>query len=45
MATGILDTGTAYEIMAWGKIQEEGRLKLTLIVSKVLLLTDKYGSS
>jgi hypothetical protein len=41
MATGMLDTGTAYEIMAWGELQEEGRPKLTLIVGKVLSLTDK----
>ena len=45
MATGLLDTGTAYKIMAWGKFQEEGRLKQTLTVSKVLSLTDKYRSS
>ena len=45
MATGILDTGTAYKIIAWGKFQEEGRLKLKLTVSKLLSLTDKYRSS
>ena len=41
MATGISDTGTAYKIMAWGKFHEDGRLKLTLGVSKVLSLTDR----
>jgi hypothetical protein len=45
MATGILDAGTAYKIMAWGIFQEEGRLKLRLTVSKVLSLTDKYRST
>ena len=45
MVTGILDTGTVYKIMEQGKVQEKGRLKLTLIDSKVLLLTDKCGSN
>jgi hypothetical protein len=43
MATGISDAGTAYKVLAQGKFQEKGRLKLTLIDSKVVLLTDNYG--